>query len=129
MKSAALYARVASTQQGGERTIASQTAVLAEFARRSRFEIREDCICEDEGYSGMTLERPGLERLRNLAAHGRIQAVFVYSPDRLSRTCAHQSLLIEEFHRNGAEIWSVIGPDGEVALCEHETRCRGDMTE
>ena len=54
---------------------------------------------EDEGYSGATLERPGLERVRDLAAEGQIQVVLAYSPDRLSRKYAYQILLIEEFAR------------------------------
>ena len=36
-------------------------------------------------YSGATLERPGLERVRDLAAEGQIQVVLAYAPDRLSR--------------------------------------------
>jgi site-specific DNA recombinase len=42
-------------------------------------------LFEDDGYSGAMLERPGLERVRDLAAEGQIQAVLVYAPDRLSR--------------------------------------------
>jgi hypothetical protein len=38
-------------------------------------------IFQDEGYSGAVLVRPGLERLRDLAAEGQIAAVLVYSPD------------------------------------------------
>ena len=32
------------------------------------------------GFSGASLERPGLERIRDLAAEGQLQAVLVYSP-------------------------------------------------
>ena len=58
---------------------------------------------EDEGYSGATLERPGLERVRDLAAEGQIQVVLAYAPDRLSRKYAYQILLIEELARHGVE--------------------------
>src|SRR6516162_2672055 len=57
----------------------------------------------DEGFSGASLLRPGLERLRDLAAEGHIQAVLIHSPDRLSRKYAYQVLLTEEFARHGAE--------------------------
>jgi hypothetical protein len=40
-------------------------------------------IFEDDGYSGASLIRPGLERVRDLAAEGLIQALLVYAPDRL----------------------------------------------
>jgi DNA invertase Pin-like site-specific DNA recombinase len=43
----------------------------------------------DEGYSGATLLRPGLEALRDLAAAGQVEAVLIYSPDRLGRKCAY----------------------------------------
>ena len=56
------------------------------------------------------LVRPGLERLRDLAAEGQIQAVWVYSPDRLSRKYAYQVLLIEEFTRHGVEVLFIRSP-------------------
>ena len=58
---------------------------------------------EDDGYSGAQLERPGLERVRYLAAEGRIDAVLVYEPDRLRRKYAYQTLLIEGLARKGVE--------------------------
>ena len=68
MRMAAIYARVSSEQQREEHTIASQTAALIEFARTHDLEVPKAWIFEDEGYSGATLERPGLERVRDLAA-------------------------------------------------------------
>ena len=70
---------------------------------------------EDEGYSGATLERPGLERVRDLSAEGQIQVVLAYSPDRLSRKYAYQILLIEEFARHGVETVFVKSPQGDSA--------------
>ena len=70
---------------------------------------------EDEGYSGATLERPGLERVRDLAAEGQIRVVLAYSPDRLSRKYAYQILLIEEFARHGVETVFVKSPQGDSA--------------
>lgn len=54
--------------------------------------------------------RPGLERLRDLAAEGHIAAILVYAPDRLSRKYAYQVLLVEEFGRNGVETVFVKAP-------------------
>ncbi|WP_271574490.1 recombinase family protein [Bradyrhizobium sp. CCBAU 11361] len=49
--------------------------------------------------------RPGLERLCDLAAEGRIQSVLVYAPDRLSRRYAHQIFLYRRVRaRAGVEI-------------------------
>ena len=63
----------------------------------------DEWVIEDEGFSGASLLRPGLERLRDLAAEGHIQAVLIHSPDRLSRKYAYQVLLTEEFARHGVE--------------------------
>src|SRR5215468_12065454 len=112
MKMAAIYARVSSEQQREENTIASQTASLIEFAKSHDLEVPKEWVFEDEGYSGATLERPGLERVRDLAAEGQIQVVLAYSPDRLSRKYAYQILLIEEFARHGVETLFVKSPQG-----------------
>ena len=115
MKIAVIYARVSSEQQREERTIASQTAALIEFARSHDLEVPKEWVFEDAGYSGATLERPGLERVRDLAAEGQIQAVLAYAPDRLSRKYAYQVLLIEEFARHGVETLFVKAPQGTSA--------------
>ena len=46
-----------------ENTIASQTASLIEFATNHELEVPKEWVFEDEGFSGATLERPGLERV------------------------------------------------------------------
>src|SRR5271166_2329403 len=115
MKMAAIYARVSSEQQREEKTIASQTASLIEFAKTRSLEVPTEWVFEDEGYSGATLERPGLERVRDLAAEGQIQVVLAYSPDRLSRKYAYQILLIEELAKHGVETVFVNAPQGTSA--------------
>ena len=97
MQMAAIYTRVSSNQQREAHTIASQTAALVEWAMTLDLRVPQEWIFEDDGYSGATLERPGLERVRDMAAAGDIQVVLVHSPDRLSRKYAYQVLLIEEF--------------------------------
>src|SRR6266853_1338918 len=115
MRMAAIYARVSSEQQREENTIASQTASLIEFARSHDLEVPGEWVFEDEGYSGATLERPGLERVRDLAAEGQIQVVLAYAPDRLSRKYAYQILVIEEFAHHGVETVFVKSPQGDSA--------------
>src|SRR5213082_2077406 len=110
MRMAAIYARVSSEQQREENTIASQTASLIEFAKNHDLEVPKEWVFEDEGYSGATLARPGLERVRDLAAEGQIDAVLVYSPDRLSRKYAYQVLITEEFARHNVETVFIKAP-------------------
>ena len=129
MKMAAIYARVSSEQQREEHTIASQTAALIEFARNQDLEVPKEWVFEDEGYSGATLERPGLERVRDLAAEGQIQFVLVYSPDRLSRKYAYQILLTEELARNGVETRFVKAPQTATAEDQLVVQFQGMIAE
>jgi len=114
MKTAAIYARVSSERQKQEHTIASQTAALQEWAPTQDCLVSPECIFEDEGYSGATLQRPGLERLRDLAVEGQLEIILAYAPDRLSRKYAYQVLLIEEFARHGVDISFLRSPRAQT---------------
>jgi len=114
MKTAAIYARVSSDQQKEKNTIASQSAALVEFAKSKGYSVPAEWIFQDEGYSGASLLRPGLERVRDLAAEGQIQAVLAFSPDRLSRKYAYRVLLIEEVGRHGVQVMFIKAPQAET---------------
>jgi site-specific DNA recombinase len=109
---AAIYARVSSDRQKENHTICSQLAALEEYAGSHGYLVPPEWRFQDEGYSGATLLRPGLEALRDLAAGGHIAAVLVYSPDRLSRKYAYQVLLAEELSRCGVELVFWKAPSG-----------------
>jgi len=100
----ALYARVSSEQQTEANTIASQLAELKQRITADGCTIRDDDGFIDEGFSGSTLIRPALERLRDQVANGAIDRLYVHSPDRLARKYAYQALLVDEFTRAGVEI-------------------------
>jgi site-specific DNA recombinase len=100
----ALYARVSSDQQTDAHTIASQLSALQARAAADGFPVPDELQFIDEGYSGATLVRPGLERLRDLIAAGGVERLYVHSPDRLARKYAYQVLLMDEFQRAGVEV-------------------------
>lgn len=114
MKVAAIYARVSSERQKEKHTIASQTAALLEWAKQLGYSVPTEWVFEDEGYSGALLVRPGLDRVRDLAAEGQIEALLIYSPDRLSRKYAYQVLLVEELARHGVEVRFIRSPQAET---------------
>jgi DNA invertase Pin-like site-specific DNA recombinase len=103
-RQAALYARVSSEQQATAHTIASQLAALRERVAADGLTLRDDLSFIDEGYSGATLIRPALEGLRDAAAAGEVDRLYVHSPDRLARKYAYQALLLDEFQRAGVEV-------------------------
>src|SRR5258706_10426262 len=101
---AALYARVSSQQQLKDGTIASQVDAIRQRIKADGLLIDESMCFVDDGYSGSTLIRPALERLRDAADTGAIGRLYVLSPDRLSRQYAYQVVLVDELRRCGVEI-------------------------
>ncbi len=101
---AAIYARVSSERQRQDETIGSQTVGLRELAAGRGLLLPEDLVFEDEGFSGATLQRPALERLRDRAAEGAFEVLLCHAPDRLARRYAYQVLLLEELARSGVEV-------------------------
>jgi DNA invertase Pin-like site-specific DNA recombinase len=99
-----LYARVSSQQQADAHTIASQVEALKDRICSDGFQLEEELCFFDEGYSGSTLFRPALERLRDQAAACSFDRLYVHSPDRLARAYAYQVLLVDELQRHGIGI-------------------------
>ena len=62
---AAFYARVSSDQQAQAQTIQSQLAALRKRVQTDDAVLGAEGEFIDEGYSGSTLIRPALERLRD----------------------------------------------------------------
>jgi DNA invertase Pin-like site-specific DNA recombinase len=89
---AAIYCRTATTGS----TISTQLQACQGFAWLHGYEVPEAYVCLDEGYSGLRLERPGLQRLRGLIRTRAIQAVIVSDLARLSRTVSDQLRLADE---------------------------------
>jgi site-specific DNA recombinase len=110
---AAIYARVSSARQKQDETIGSQTAALRAHAERLGLDVPEQWVFCDEGFSGASLVRPELERLRDLVCQVPIDVLLVYSPDRLARKYAYQALLIEELAKAGTTVTFVKGPHGD----------------
>jgi site-specific DNA recombinase len=101
---AAIYARVSSQQQADANTIASQVEALQARVQCDLLVLDSELMFLDDGYSGSTLIRPALERLRDQAAAGVIDRLYIHSPDRLARAYAYQFLLVEEFQQHGVEL-------------------------
>ncbi len=62
---------------------------------------------DDPGYSGGNTERPGLKRLMMDIERGQIDIVVVYKIDRLTRSLADFSKMVEVFERQGVSFVSV----------------------
>ena len=100
----AIYARVSGEQQAKDDTIASQLEAVTQRVASDALECEPELCFIDDGYSGDILAHPGLERLRDQAAAGVIDRLYVFDPDRFSRKYAYQVLILEELTRCGVEV-------------------------
>jgi len=110
---AAFYARVSSEQQAAAHTVESQIAALSERANDEGMPVPPERQFVDDGFSGATLIRPALDRLRDLVNVAAIDRIYVHSPDRLARNYAYQVLLLDEWRRRGVEVVFLNRPLGQ----------------
>ena len=99
-KQVAVYARVAVCAT--EDQLLSQIKACRKYTEDRGWTVVAEVT--DNGMSGATLDRAGLKHIRYLARAGEIDAVVVYSLDRLAREVSLVHLLEEELEKRGAEI-------------------------
>src|SRR3989344_1058524 len=107
MKKAVLYARCSTERQKEEKTINSQIAILKEKIKEDGNILVEQYI--DEGWTGETLDRPALGKLREDARNGAYEILYIYHLDRLSRELGNQLYAVNEFKRYDIEIYTSQG--------------------
>ncbi len=102
-KRAILYARVSTEEQARSGySLAQQLEALREYATSEGYEILEEVL--DPGQSGASLERPGMDRVRDLVATSGISVVLAQDRDRFAREPAYHYLLKKEFEEHGTKI-------------------------
>src|ERR1700685_321530 len=101
---AAIYVRVSTQRQAQTQTIDQQLERLQALAVERGWELPDDHVFRDDGYSGASLRRPGLDRLPDQATLPRLDVILITYPDRLARNYVHQVLLLEELQRHGCRV-------------------------
>lgn len=104
IKKAAIYARVSGSRQREEETIDSQVDAMRCYAKEQGYCVPENWVFLDDGVTGKTLQRPGLDELRDMICTESLDAILIYSPDRLARSYPHQLILLEEFRKRGVKV-------------------------
>ena len=95
-KRAILYARVSTDEQARSGySLAQQIEALRDYAAREGYEVLEEVV--DPGQSGASLERPGMDRVRDLVSAGGASVVLAQDRDRFAREPAYLFYLREEF--------------------------------
>ena len=100
----AIYVRVSTDRQMLAQTIDQQVERLRDHLQSQGQDLIAEHIFRDDGYRGATLNRPGLDRLRDQVREATIEHIWMTSPDRLARHDVHQMVLLEEFERYGCQL-------------------------
>lgn len=117
-KTAILYARVSTQEQATTGySLRQQLERLREYAATEGYEVIEEVL--DPGQSGASLERPGMDRVRDIVAAGGVSVVLAQNRDRFSREPAYTYLLKREFGEHGTMLRSLNdhsddSPEGEL---------------
>src|SRR3954469_24351232 len=99
-----IYARVSTQRQAQADGLTHQLDRLHAHALRQGWTVQAEHVFRDDGYSGASLKRPGLERLRDRAALRELDRILITAPDRLARNYVHQVLLLEEITATGCAV-------------------------
>ncbi len=125
----AIYARVSTQRQAQSQSIDQQLDRLRTHCRDQGWTLSQDAIFRDDGYSGASLNRPGLDQLRDRIKSGDIERVLITAPDRLGRKYAHQAIIIDEFERLGCQLEFLDRPMGQDPHDQLPLQIRGAVAE
>lgn len=115
MSRVAIYARVSTPNQAQTQTIEQQIQRLQAHVERNGWQLKAEHIFRDDGRSGATLNRLGLDSLRDAVRMSEVDRALITSPDRLARNYVHQMVLLDELERHGCCV-STIGRNCPVGF-------------
>src|SRR5215210_5119177 len=99
---AIVYSRVSTDTQEREGTsLDTQERACLDFARQQDWQAVDSVR---DAASGFSLDRPGIERVRQLLRAGAVDVVLAYAVDRLSRNQNHIGVLVDEIQQAGARL-------------------------
>jgi site-specific DNA recombinase len=104
MMSIAVYLRVSTQLQAQAQTSEQQLERLRAHIQQTGGTLPAENVFRDDGYSGASLNRPGLDALRDQVKAGEAERVLITAPDRLARNYVHQMVLLEELQRAGCAV-------------------------
>lgn len=102
--SLAIYVRVSTQRQAQSQTIEQQLQRLLSHVKEEGVPLLPENIYRDDGFSGSSLSRPGLDQLRDKVRRGEVDRLLITAPDRLARKYVHQVLLLEELEAAGCKV-------------------------
>jgi site-specific DNA recombinase len=125
----AIYARVSTQRQAQAQTIDQQLERLMTYVSQQGWEMPDENINRDDGRSGASLNRPGLDHLRDRVAAREIDCIVITAPDRLARNYVHQMLLLEEWEKYGCTVEFLDRPNSQDPHDQLVLQIRGALAE
>ena len=105
MKTAAIYCRVSTDNQEREGTsLQTQLEACLKYCQSKGYDV---AYRFSEAYSGLSLERPELDKLRELVRNEQIDVIVCYSLDRLTRDPGHGVIITQELEKHGVKLEAV----------------------
>ena len=116
-----MYARVSTSHQAQDGySLRQQTETLREHAEREGYQVLE--AVTDDGWSGASLDRPGIDRIRELVESfpGGVDMVLAQDGDRFSRDPIDHALLKQDLAEHGCQLRALTdlgddSPEGELS--------------
>lgn len=114
LKRCVIYLRVSTAEQAapGHHSLDAQQILCSRYAEGAGFQVVE--ILRDEGYSGRTINRPGMRRLiEYTSAHPPtpIQAILIQDTSRMGRDTTEYLLFRRQLRERGIELVAVTQPN------------------
>ena len=81
----AAYVRVSTPGQVKLQTIDQQLETIHRYVQNKGWELPDENVFRDDGFSSASLDRPALDLLRDKARIRELDVVVLLSPDRLAR--------------------------------------------
>lgn len=111
MARAVLYIRVSTDEQIKGYSLDQQEHALREYCQQHNLEVID--VARDAGESGYGIERPGIERVLDMAASGSVDVVVAQDVDRLGREGWHYGYLQSVLEKHGVKLKALDVDDNE----------------
>lgn len=121
LERAVLYARVSGDDTRTEgRNLAGQLDMGREYANSKGYLVVAELSEDDKGATGVAVDLPQLNKIRDMAHAGQFDVLIVREIDRLSRSLAKQLIIEEELKRSGVRI--------EYVLANYDDTLEGQLS-
>ena len=123
---AIIYARVSTDEQAHGYSLQTQLEACQKYAAERGYRVVGEF---KDDYTGASLDRPGLDQLREFVSNNSTGVVIVYDVDRLARKSVYQMLIEEELKRAGATVEYVLGQYADTDEGHLQKQIRASIAE